>query len=225
MKINPCWRPFHRTERKAVALVSLVMTRPTPPMCVVASPGPPPPALAGRGAYAIRALPDLCGGIVSRRLETQVSLDHSPYSKPRHVRGFLLFPPPALCESRHGGLARRRVTVRSTNCSCSRHVTKTSASQSTPFARQVGASRAPHLRMRFLWTEYLSARHDFWPRPLYVGTHSTVTTCKANARKTPRFLRLHRTRRPVRRWSVGHDSPSRCALVVERNWSTSEAVN
>jgi hypothetical protein len=27
-----------------------------------------PPASAGRGAYAIRALPDLCLGIVSRRL-------------------------------------------------------------------------------------------------------------------------------------------------------------
>jgi hypothetical protein len=29
---------------------------------------------AGRGAYAICALPDLCLGIVSRRLETQVPL-------------------------------------------------------------------------------------------------------------------------------------------------------
>jgi hypothetical protein len=44
--------------------------------------------------------------------------------------------------------------------------------------------------MRFLWTGYLSARHDFWPRPLSVGTHPTVTTCKANTGKTPRFLRF-----------------------------------
>src|SRR5262249_29871601 len=33
-------------------------------------------------------------------------------------------------------------------------------------------------------------RHDFWPRPLFVGTHPTVTTCKANTGKTPRFLRF-----------------------------------
>src|SRR5262245_37380081 len=46
--MNRCWRSFLRTERKAAALVSLVMTRP-PPACVVASPGPPSPALAGRG--------------------------------------------------------------------------------------------------------------------------------------------------------------------------------
>src|SRR6516165_839907 len=44
--------------------------------------------------------------------------------------------------------------------------------------------------MRFLWTGHLSARHDFWPRPLSVGTHPTVMTCKANTRKTPRFLRF-----------------------------------
>ena len=53
-----------------------------------------------------------------------------------------------------------------------------------------GCCRAPLLRMRFLWTGYLSARHDFWPRPLYVGTHPTVTTCKANTGETPRFLRF-----------------------------------
>ena len=44
--------------------------------------------------------------------------------------------------------------------------------------------------MRFLWTGYLSARHDFWPRPLSVDTLPTVTTCKANTGKTPRFLRF-----------------------------------
>jgi len=48
---------------------------PRPPLCVVASPGPPSPALAGRGVYTIRALPDLCGGIVSgASRETQVPL-------------------------------------------------------------------------------------------------------------------------------------------------------
>src|SRR5215510_12073277 len=61
--------------------------------------------------------------------------------------------------------------------------------------------------MRSLWTGYLSARHDFWPRPLYVGTHLAVTTCKANTGKMTRFLRFHRTLRKVRRWSVGHDVP------------------
>src|SRR5262245_41411121 len=69
-------------------------------------------------------------------------------------------------------------------------VAKTSAPQSTPFARQVPASSAPLLRMRFLWTNHLSVRHDFWPRPLSVGTHPTVTTCKPNTEKTPRFLRI-----------------------------------
>jgi hypothetical protein len=55
---------------------------------------------------------------------------------------------------------------------------------------QVAASSAPLLRMPFLWTGYLSARHDFWPRPLSAGTHPTVTTCKANTGKMPRFLRF-----------------------------------
>jgi hypothetical protein len=47
--------------------------------------------VAGRGDYAIRALPDLCGEIVSERLETQVPLGFSLWldnSKPRHARGF-----------------------------------------------------------------------------------------------------------------------------------------
>src|SRR5262249_55861030 len=79
--------------------------------------------------------------------------------------------------------------MRSANYSCP-PVAKTSAPQSTPFARQVAASRAPLLRMRFLWTDYLSVRHDFWPRPLSVGTHLTVTTCKANTGRTLRFLRF-----------------------------------
>src|SRR5262249_52641877 len=68
--------------------------------------------------------------------------------------------------------------------------------------------------MRFLWTDYLSARHDFWPRPLSVGTHPTVTTCKANTGMTLRFLRFHRTRRQVRRWSVGHDAPGQNRVVA-----------
>jgi hypothetical protein len=35
---------------------------------IMTSPGPPNSTAAGRGAYAIRALPDLCFGIVSERL-------------------------------------------------------------------------------------------------------------------------------------------------------------
>jgi hypothetical protein len=104
-------------------------------------------------------------------------------------------------------LGEARATERLAINSCPRRVAKTSAPQSTPFARQVAASRAPHLRMRFLCTGYLSARHDFWPRPLSVGTHPTVTTCEANTGKMTRFLRFHRTLRQVRRWSVGHDRP------------------
>jgi hypothetical protein len=64
---------------------------------------------------AIRALPGLCGGIVSERLETSFPLGHSPvrdYLKPRHARGFSLLSPPTLGERRHRGLARRRVAVR-----------------------------------------------------------------------------------------------------------------
>jgi hypothetical protein len=46
---------------------------------------------AGRGAYAIRALPDLRVGIVSERLENSDALGFSmrTNSKPRHARGFL----------------------------------------------------------------------------------------------------------------------------------------
>ena len=46
--------------------------------------------LAGARAYAIRALPDLCLGIVSERLLETHSSRLSPlgYSKSRHVRGF-----------------------------------------------------------------------------------------------------------------------------------------
>jgi len=44
----------------------LVMTLRT--RCVVASPGPSFCLAAGRGAYAIRALRDLCFGIISERL-------------------------------------------------------------------------------------------------------------------------------------------------------------
>jgi bifunctional non-homologous end joining protein LigD len=42
------WLKFKNPEAPAVN-----MTRPVPPVCVVASPGPPSPASAGRGAYAI----------------------------------------------------------------------------------------------------------------------------------------------------------------------------
>src|SRR5262249_56660121 len=81
------------------------------------------------------------------------------------------------------GLQGCSVALRSAKCSGPRRVAKTSASQSTPFALQVAASRAPLLRMRSLWTGYLSARHDFWPRPLYVSTHLAVTTYKATTGK------------------------------------------
>ena len=113
--------------------------------------------------------------------------------------------------------AGRRVAVRSANCSCPRRVAKTSAPQSTPFARQVAASSAPLLRMRVLWTGYLSARHDFWPRPLSVDTHPTVTTCKANNWKdasVPQIgsvQNLSHFRLAERRPAVEHDRrPGRC---------------
>src|SRR5262245_10861208 len=46
------------------------------------------PKAAGRGAYTIRALPDLCRGIVLKRLAA-ARLNLVTF-KPRHVRGFLL---------------------------------------------------------------------------------------------------------------------------------------
>src|SRR6516164_10825087 len=78
----------------------LVMTRRTA-LCVVAS--------GESGSYAIRALRDLCLGIVSKRLAA-ARLNLVTF-KPRHVRGFSLLPPPALGEPRHRGLARRLVAV------------------------------------------------------------------------------------------------------------------
>jgi hypothetical protein len=73
--------------------------------------------------------------------------------------------------------------------------------------------------MRVLWTGDLSARHDFWPRPLSVDTHPTVTTCKANNWKDASVPQIHRTLRQVRRWSVGHDAASQPAL-----WQVRPAV-
>src|SRR5262249_34276013 len=124
---------------------------------------------------------------------------------------FLSLPPPALGECRHCSLARRRVAVRSAKCSAPRRVAKTSASQSTPFARQAAASRAPLLGMRSLRAGYLSSRHDFWPRPLSVGTHPTVTTCKANTEKTPQFLRFTE---PGGKWDVGQLVMTRSAAAL-----------
>ena len=122
-------------------------------------------------------------------------------------------PPGAFFYSRrqllaNAAIAASRVAAQpclAANCSCPRRVAKTPAGPTTPFARQVAASSAPLLRMRFLWTGYLSARHDFWPRPLSVGTHPSVTTCKANTEKTPRFLRIREMSMP---WSAGHDRAS-----------------
>src|SRR5215831_16153281 len=68
--MKPCWRSFHRTERKAAALVSLVMTRP-PPACVVATPGPPSPALAGRGELT-RSVPRQSLRVRNRDPVTQI---------------------------------------------------------------------------------------------------------------------------------------------------------
>src|SRR5262249_52088480 len=68
--------------------------------------------------------------------------------------------------------------------------------------------------MRVLWAGYLSARHDFWPRPLSVDTHPTVTTCRANTGNMTQFLRFRRTLRQVRRWLGGHDERLRAVLLV-----------
>jgi hypothetical protein len=56
--------------------------------CVMASPGRRFRVPGGRGAYAIRALPDLCLGIVSGRLAAARLLTVT--FKLRHARGFLL---------------------------------------------------------------------------------------------------------------------------------------
>ena len=55
-------------SKPAFCYPRLVMTH---SVCVVANPGPPVKTSPRRvgGAYAIRALPDLCRGIVSERLE------------------------------------------------------------------------------------------------------------------------------------------------------------
>ena len=62
-------------------------------MCVVASPGPPSSALAGRGAYAIRALPEVSGRLGNWTFSLSVP-------KARRVWGFLLL----LCI---GGIRKR----------------------------------------------------------------------------------------------------------------------
>src|SRR5262245_4939817 len=87
----------------------------------------------------------------------------------RPIRRLQLLAKAAIASSRVA--AQPRLAA---NCSCPRRVAKTPAGQSTPFARQVAASRAPRLRMRFLWTGYLSVRHDFWPRPLSVEARRTL---------------------------------------------------
>jgi len=90
---------------------------------------------------------------------------------------------------RYRGGGSGRLAVRSANCSC-RRAAKTSAGPTTPFARQAAANRAPHLRMRSLWTGFLLAPRGLWPRQLSLGTYPPVATCKANTGKTPRFLRF-----------------------------------
>ena len=79
-----------------------------------------------------RAFPNLCRGIVSERLGHLDPWIWSTPWKPRHVRGFLSLPPPALGEGRHCGLACRRVAV------CRRAVfvvARTRVSTSTAFLR------------------------------------------------------------------------------------------
>ena len=60
---------------------------------------------------AIRALPDLCLGITSGRLEFPLGVSLLE-TKPRHARGFLLLTPPALGERRHRGLPTLGIAVR-----------------------------------------------------------------------------------------------------------------
>ena len=59
---------FYRLKARVLLPSTPVMTH---SVCVVANPGPPVKTSPRRvgGAYAIRALPDLCRGIVSERLE------------------------------------------------------------------------------------------------------------------------------------------------------------
>jgi hypothetical protein len=71
--------------------------------------------------------------------------------------------------------------------------------QSTPFARQVRASRPPLLRMRSLSTDSLLAARFVWPRPLSVSTYPHATTYRANTWKDGPVPQMHRTtRKPPR---------------------------
>jgi hypothetical protein len=66
-------------------------------------------------------------------------------------------------------------------------VAETFGRQSAPLVRQARSNRPPTAPIDALSTPLLFAQHDFLRRPLSVGTHPTVTTCKANIRKTMRF--------------------------------------
>src|SRR5262252_4003861 len=88
--MKPCWRHFHRTERKLLHW-SVGHDAPRPPLCVVASPGPPSPALAGRGVYAPRALLGFCLGITSERLGGFPPESDVTYLEPRFERSGLSF--------------------------------------------------------------------------------------------------------------------------------------
>src|SRR5262245_18427533 len=82
----------------------------------------------------------------------------------------------------HRAVAASRVAAQpclAANCSCPRRVAKTPPGPTTRFARHVAASRAPLLRMRFLWTGYLSARHDFCHLKSYTQDH-IAQGCKLN---------------------------------------------
>src|SRR5262249_31206092 len=75
---------------------------------------------------------------------------------------------------------------------CGRNVRGSSPSTSVvPLSNQVTTLNHKRFKGFKMFSDgHLSVRHDFWPRPLSVGTHPTVTTCKPNTEKTPRFLRI-----------------------------------
>jgi hypothetical protein len=82
---------------------------------------------------------------------------------------------------------------------------------STPFARQVQASRPPLLRMLSLRIGPLLAPLSVWRRPLSVDTCPLVMTYKANTGQTRRFLQCIEPggKPPSPRRSRRSDFPSR----------------
>jgi hypothetical protein len=90
--------------------------------------------------------------------------------------------------------------------------------QSTPFARQVRASRPPLLRMPFSRTGFARPPRSAGPPPFSVGTFLPVTTCKANTGEARRFRIEPGDKPPC--WSIGHPlkhagMPS-CSMAMRR---------